>query len=61
MIEYLTALEGPFWVEIRGKGLAYGSSLINREEQGLLNFGLYRSVDPTAAFDAAKVCSYALA
>lgn len=53
-IEYLTALEGPFWVEIRGKGLAYGSSLVNREEQGLIYFGLYRSADSCAAFEAAK-------
>uniref|UniRef100_A0A7S2WKA3 Peptidase M16C associated domain-containing protein n=1 Tax=Rhizochromulina marina TaxID=1034831 RepID=A0A7S2WKA3_9STRA len=52
-IEYLSALEGPFWVEIRGKGLAYGSSLRNSAEAGLLYFGLYRSADCCAALDAA--------
>lgn len=54
VITYLTALEGPFWVEIRGRGLAYGSYIHNHPETGLVYFGLSRSVDPGKAFLAAK-------
>eukprot|EP00747_Dinoflagellata_sp_TGD_P108850 gnl/TRDRNA2_/TRDRNA2_170539_c1_seq3.p1 gnl/TRDRNA2_/TRDRNA2_170539_c1~~gnl/TRDRNA2_/TRDRNA2_170539_c1_seq3.p1 ORF type:complete len:535 (+),score=82.50 gnl/TRDRNA2_/TRDRNA2_170539_c1_seq3:165-1769(+) len=52
-IEYLTALEGDFWCRIRGLGLAYGSTLTNIAEMGVLKFALHRATDPVAAQKAA--------
>eukprot|EP00931_Biecheleriopsis_adriatica_P076118 TRINITY_DN49867_c0_g1_i1.p1 TRINITY_DN49867_c0_g1~~TRINITY_DN49867_c0_g1_i1.p1 ORF type:complete len:1112 (+),score=214.51 TRINITY_DN49867_c0_g1_i1:67-3402(+) len=52
-IEYLTALEGPFWRKIRGRGLSYSYSLAHNLESGTLQFGLFKSTDPIAAFQAA--------
>jgi Zn-dependent M16 (insulinase) family peptidase len=34
VIEYLTALEGDFWVKIRGAGLAYGELGLGRGANG---------------------------
>merc|ERR1719232_321716 len=51
-IEYLTALEGDFWVKLRGAGLTYGSSIYNSAEPMLLNFTLYRCSDIVKAFEA---------
>ena len=45
-LEYLNALEGDFWVKIRGAGLAYGASLRADSVHGLIYFGLYRSASP---------------
>ena len=51
---YLNALEGDFWVKIRGAGLAYSASVRGDARQGLVHFSLYRSADPKGALDAAK-------
>ena len=53
-MEYLTALEGDFWVKLRGAGLTYGSSISNSTKSGLLRFGLYKCADVNAAFTAAS-------
>ena len=53
-IEYLTALEGDFWVKLRGAGLTYGSSISNMNESKLLRFSLYRCTDPVGAFKASS-------
>ena len=60
-LEYLNALEGDFWVKIRGAGLAYGASARGDASQGLVHFSLYRSADPVAALAAARtiVAAYA--
>ena len=52
-IEYLTALEGDFWVKLRGAGLTYGSSISNLTESKLLKFGLFKCTDVAGAFEAA--------
>jgi Zn-dependent M16 (insulinase) family peptidase len=54
MIEHLSALEGDFWVKLRGAGLTYGSSLSNDIETRALSFSLYRCADALAAYKAAK-------
>ena len=54
LIEYLTTIEGPFWKRIRGAGLAYGYSLWQSRETGLLTFSLYRATDPVAAHAVAR-------
>jgi len=53
-IEYITALEGPWWRKIRGKGLAYSYSLSHNLESGLLKFGLFKATDPVGAFKVAQ-------
>lgn len=52
--EVLQALEGPFWREIRGNGLAYGAHISLSTEQGLLHFNLHRCNQVTRAMSAAK-------
>mmetsp|Transcript_3402 Transcript_3402/g.4919 ORF Transcript_3402/g.4919 Transcript_3402/m.4919 type:complete len:543 (+) Transcript_3402:1-1629(+) len=52
-IEYLTALEGDFWVKLRGAGLTYGSSISNSTESKILKFGLFKCTDVAGAFAAA--------
>jgi len=52
-IEYLTALEGDFWVKLRGAGLTYGSSIQNTTESRLLKFGLFKCTDVAGAVAAA--------
>ena len=52
-MEYLTALEGDFWVQLRGAGLTYGYSLYCSKEQGLVYFNLSRCSDPPKAMAAA--------
>lgn len=55
-IEYITALEGPFWRKIRGKGLSYGYSLHHSLETGSITFGLTKATDPLAAYvEAGKI------
>lgn len=44
-IEFLCAVEGPFWRSIRGSGLAYGVSMKQNIETGYLSFQLYRASD----------------
>ncbi|CAK9022306.1 Uncharacterized protein C05D11.1 [Durusdinium trenchii] len=41
-IEYITALEGPFWRKIRGKGHAYSYGINHDLEAGKLTFSLYK-------------------
>ena len=53
-IEYLTALEGDFWVKLRGAGLTYGSSISNNTESKLLKFSLFKCTDVAGAFAAAS-------
>jgi len=52
-IEYLTALEGPFWRKIRGKGLAYSYDISHSLEQGYIKASLFKATDPLAAFKEA--------
>jgi hypothetical protein len=54
MIEYLTVLEGEFWVKLRGAGLTYGADLSHEQEGRRVLFELYRCTDPLAAYRAAK-------
>jgi Zn-dependent M16 (insulinase) family peptidase len=53
-IEYITALEGPWWRKIRGRGLSYSYSLSHSLGRGVLSFGLFKATDPVAAFKVAK-------
>jgi len=53
-IEYLTALEGPFWVKIRGLGLAYNYSIDSSFESGRLTFILAKSSNVIQAYEVAK-------
>jgi Zn-dependent M16 (insulinase) family peptidase len=53
-MEYLTALEGDFWVKLRGAGLTYGSSLANSVDMKRVCFSLYRCADLPAAYEAAR-------
>jgi len=50
---YLTALEGDFWVKLRGAGLTYGSSISESTDSRQLLFGLYKCTDIPAAYEAA--------
>lgn len=54
LIEYLGALEGPMWRQIRGMGLSYGYRLECKPEDGLLYFRLLRSSHVMQAYEAAK-------
>lgn len=53
-MEYCTALEGPFWRKIRGRGLSYSYSMSNNLQSGTIGFGLFKATDPVAAFNVAK-------
>ncbi|EDK46999.1 conserved hypothetical protein [Lodderomyces elongisporus NRRL YB-4239] len=61
-IEFLCAVEGPFWRAIRGTGLAYGVNMKKNLEMGYLTFSIYRGADPKQAWVRAKeiVSQYAL-
>lgn len=52
--EYLSGMEGPFWNEIRGAGLAYGYGLFSRIEEGYLGFSLSKSSNVVDAYERAK-------
>jgi hypothetical protein len=54
VIEHLTALEGDFWVKLRGAGLTYGSGLSNLSDARELQLTFYRCADAAAAYKAAK-------
>lgn len=61
-IEYITALEGPFWRKIRGKGHAYSYGISHDLEAGKLTFSLHQATNPVAAYEAAgaivqKLCT----
>jgi len=53
-ISFLEAVEGPLWVAVRGKGLAYGSGFKRDPDGGFVQFSVYRSPDAYRAFVAAK-------
>ena len=53
-ISFMEAVEGPLWVAVRGKGLAYGSGFKRDPDAGLVQFSVYRSPDAYRAFVAAK-------
>ena len=53
-IEYLTALEGDFWVKLRGAGLTYSYSIGDSTDSGLLKFSLFKCTDVPAAFETAS-------
>lgn len=49
-MQYLTQLEGPFWRQIRGQGLAYGYNITVKLHSQMLVFTLYRATNVIAAF-----------
>jgi Zn-dependent M16 (insulinase) family peptidase len=53
-ISFLEAVEGPLWVALRGKGLAYSSYFTHDADCGFVQFSVYRSPDSYRAFIAAK-------
>ncbi|CAH1271971.1 Hypp4744 [Branchiostoma lanceolatum] len=53
-IEYLTALEGPMWRQIRGLGLSYHYSIKVTPSQGLMSFILYKSAQLVQAYKVGK-------
>jgi Zn-dependent M16 (insulinase) family peptidase len=53
-IEYLTALEGVFWVKLRGAGLTYSYSISESTDSQLLRFSLFKCTDIVAAFETAS-------
>ena len=61
--ELLTQLEGPFWKQIRGLGLAYSYSLSAVPEEGLVMFTLFKASHVAKAYAtaAAIVREYASA
>ncbi|KAL4921289.1 Metalloenzyme, LuxS/M16 peptidase-like protein, partial [Aspergillus aurantiobrunneus] len=53
-IAYMNAVEGPLWVAVRGKGLAYGTNFAYNIDTGLVNFDVYRSPNAHRAFESSK-------
>ena len=53
-LSYMNAVEGPFWVAVRGTGLAYGTSMEYDIESGHIYFSVYRSPDAYKAFQAGR-------
>lgn len=51
---YMNAVEGPLWVAVRGKGLAYGASFAYSIDTGFVNFDVYRSPHAHKAFEASQ-------
>ncbi|WPH03609.1 Hypothetical protein R9X50_00649200 [Acrodontium crateriforme] len=51
---YMDAVEGPLWVGVRGKGLAYGTGFRRSIDTGLLTFSISRSPDSYKAYIASK-------
>lgn len=58
--EYLTTMEGLFWKQVRGNGLAYGASLRFSPESGLITFIIYRSPDSFQAFNVVNTIIHEL-
>ena len=48
--QFLTALEGPMWKTIRGKGFAYGYGVRLDTESGLDSFNLFKSTKVVEAY-----------
>ncbi|OOQ83254.1 zinc metalloprotease [Penicillium brasilianum] len=53
-IAYMNAVEGPLWVAVRGKGLAYGTNFAYNIDTSFVNFDVYRSPNAHKAFEASK-------
>ncbi|KAI5949350.1 hypothetical protein KGF54_005585 [Candida jiufengensis] len=53
-IEFLCAVEGPFWRAIRGTGLAYGVSIKKNLETGYLTFSIFRGSNAKQAWIEAQ-------
>ena len=53
-IEYLTALEGDFWVKLRGAGLTYSYGIRNSLDSRRLSFTLFKCGDMAGAYAAAR-------
>jgi Zn-dependent M16 (insulinase) family peptidase len=53
-IAYMNAVEGPLWVAVRGKGLAYGTTFAYNIDTGFVNFDVYRSPNAHKAFESSK-------
>lgn len=53
-IAYMNAVEGPLWVAVRGKGLAYGTNFAYNIDTGMINFDVYRSPNAHKAFESSK-------
>ncbi|KAJ5215933.1 uncharacterized protein N7498_002340 [Penicillium cinerascens] len=53
-IAYMNAVEGPLWVAVRGKGLAYGTNFAYNIDTGVVNFDVYRSPNAHKAFQSSK-------
>ncbi|KAL4808989.1 Metalloenzyme, LuxS/M16 peptidase-like protein [Aspergillus unguis] len=53
-ISYMNAVEGPLWVAVRGKGLAYGTTFAYNIDTGFVNFDVYRSPNAHKAFESSK-------
>ncbi|KAL4873223.1 hypothetical protein BDV12DRAFT_160626 [Aspergillus spectabilis] len=53
-ITYMNAVEGPLWVAVRGKGLAYGTNFQYDINTGFVNFDVYRSPNAHKAFESSK-------
>lgn len=51
---YMNAVEGPLWVAVRGKGLAYGTNFAHNVDTGFVNFDVYRSPNAHKAFESSK-------
>ncbi len=51
---YMDAVEGPWWVAVRGTGLAYGTHFGRSIDVGLVMFIISRSPDAFKAYSAAK-------
>lgn len=49
-LQYLTQLEGSMWKNIRGKGFAYGYSLVPKAHEGLLTMQLYKATNVVGAY-----------
>jgi len=54
LIEYLTTMEGAFWKQIRGLGLAYGYNINMNIDEGLLYFSLTKSANVTKAYEVSR-------
>jgi Zn-dependent M16 (insulinase) family peptidase len=54
LLEYMSALEGPLWRQIRGQGLAYHYSLSLDVEPGFLSFRLFQSTNLARAYEVAR-------
>jgi len=53
-IQYLTALEGDFWIKLRGAGLTYSYSIRDSTDSERIEFRLFKCTDVPAAFEAAS-------